>query len=714
MRPHCLKPLCLLVAGICSSPAIAQTTPAGSNALSEVLVVDQRDAQVERKTSDIQKIVISETEIERFGDATVGDVLRRLPGMTFTGPAGVTKDIRMRGLDKGYTQFLINGETVPSAKKERQIQVDRLPADMIERIEIIRNPSAMYDANGIGGTVNIVLKSRADGLTRLRAAYGRNGDMEVGDVVAQWSRRFDNLDVLLAASHTVGAEDVDEDKIAYNANGTVKQIELKDKPVRKDETLFAPRFVWHFGEDRLTLEPFISNGSERKDEPTTTYNANGTVNKSTDKDEDKTDNIGRLAARYDGKAGWGDWFVKLGAQEAEEKKDATTLEYRANGTLSKTTLEDETLRERGVYAGTGVSVALGSDHRLSAGLEWRDGDYRNRKTKTENGVNKSEAKDSFDIDETRLIAYLQDDWRINADHALTPGIRVERIERESTDSNDVTRKNDLTGTNPSLHYRWGLSEDLNLRASVARTVKLPKFDELNPFLKLDSGIYKGGNPDLEPETALGYELGLEQYFWGNRGVVGINFYRRDVDDFIQKEERLEGALRVERPYNVGEARFWGAELDWRIPLLRQGAHELTFTGNHSEMRGRVKVKGVSGTSEVKDMPPRVTNLGLDWLYRPTMWSAGFSMNYQPTFTTDGVNSDGVREVKRRDAATQLDLYMSKAISPAAELRLIAKNVLAVDKEEETTKYTTAGAISSHEWKVEHSRPMVMVTLESRF
>ncbi|PKO56694.1 MAG: hypothetical protein CVU28_02045, partial [Betaproteobacteria bacterium HGW-Betaproteobacteria-21] len=368
--------LALLAAGLTPS-VLAQAAGEVPKALASVVVVDQRDAQIERKASDIQKIVISETEIERYGDATVGDVLRRLPGMTSTGPAGVTKDIRIRGLEKGYTQFLINGEPVPSAKKDRQIQVDRLPADMIERIEIIRSPGAMYDAGGIGGTINIVLKSRADGLTRLRAAAGRNGDLEVGDVVAQWSRRIGDLDILLAASHTIGAEDIEEDKITYNANGTVKSSEVKGRPVRKDETLFAPRFVWHFGDDRLTLEPFASNGTERKDEPSTTYNGSGVATKRTEKDEDKSDNVARLAGRYDAKAAWGDWFVKLGSQEAKETKDAETLEFNSAGVRTKRTLEEETLHERGVYAGTGASFAVGANHRVSAGLEWRDGDYRN-------------------------------------------------------------------------------------------------------------------------------------------------------------------------------------------------------------------------------------------------------------------------------------------------------------------------------------------------
>jgi len=712
VRPVCIRMPALLVAGlVLPVSAVCADEP---KSLADVVVLDQRDAQIERKHQDIQKIIISEVEVERYGDATVGDVLRRLPGMTFTGPAGVTKDIRIRGLDKGYTQFLINGEPIPSAKKERQIQVDRLPADMIERIEIIRSPGAMYDSAGIGGTINIVLKRRADGVTRLRAAAGRNGDLDVGDVVAQWSRSFGNLDVLLAASHTVGAEDVKEDKVTYNANGTVKNAEPKAKPVKKDETLFAPRFVWHFGEDRLTLEPFMSNGREMKDEDTSTLNGSGTLTKRTLKDEDKSDNVSRLGGRYDGRTSWGDWFVKAGSQEAKETKDVESLEYNAAGNPSKRTIEDETLRERGIYAGTGVSFALGANHTVSAGLEWRDGEYRNEKTKIENGADKSDAKDRFTIDETRQIFYLQDEWRISDAHGLTPGIRVERTARESRDSADTSRKKDLVGTMPSLHYRWALQEDLNLRASVAKSVKLPKYDELNPFIKLESGVYKGGNPDLKPETAVGYELGLEQYFWGNRGIVGVNVYRRDVEDFVQKEQRVEGGLNVERPYNVGEAMFWGAELDWRVPLLRNGPHELSLTGNHSEMRGRVKVAGVAGSSEVKDMPRRMSNIGLDWLHRPTMWSAGININHQPRFTTNGINADGVREVKTREQQTLLDLYVGWAASSMAELRLIAKNVLAVDKEERTVKYTAAGAFSSDEWKRERSSPMVMMTLESRF
>lgn len=119
-----LSPLVLAIAFI-SAP-----TYAAEKTLEKVKVIANPEAE-ERRTNEIQTIIVNEAEVERYGDATVGDVLRRLPGMSFTGPAGVAKDVRVRGLDKGYTQFLINGEPVPGIAQDRQMQVDRLPADMI-------------------------------------------------------------------------------------------------------------------------------------------------------------------------------------------------------------------------------------------------------------------------------------------------------------------------------------------------------------------------------------------------------------------------------------------------------------------------------------------------------------------------------------------------------------------------------------------------------
>lgn len=719
-----LLPLVVLAQQTTPETAVAQAPMQKVASLSEVRVSDVRSAQAERKNAEIQKLVIAEEDVERYGDATVGDVLRRLPGMTFTGPAGVSKDIRMRGLEKGYTQFLINGEPVPGATQERQMQVDRLPADMIERIEIIRNASAEYDSAAIGGTVNIVLKNKAEDLTRLRAAYGKNGSLDVGDVVMQWSRSFDGLDVVMALSHTVGAEDVVENKDTLNAAGAVTAREGKPRPVKKAETLLTPRLTWRQGDDTLTLDPFVSSGTEDKLESARTRSANGVLTKGTDKTELKKDLLGRLAGRYDGKTAWGSWYARVGAQQGRSNKDVYNLESNGVGATTKRAQEIENIYDDQSYAAAGLGMALGS-HTLKSGVEHRLTDYEKNKTATEANNATSPlapkaagANDIYAITERRTAVFLQDEWHVADNHWLTPGIRYEITERNATDRTGVTRTGSHGAPNPSLHYRWAIDKDLILRSSLAQTLKLPKFDLVNPFLTTKSGTLaapdEAGNAALRPETAAGFELGVEKFFKGNRGLLGVNFYQRNIQDFIEKSTTQEGTRWVKRPYNAGHARVWGAELDWRVPVLHSGPHELTATGNHAEMRGVVSSAVGGMTYTIKDMAPRVSNVGLDWRHITSRWSAGFAVNFSPRYATESLNDDGLREVKTRNESTLLDVYVVKVFSPKAELRLVAKNLLSVKKDESTTKYNANGSFNAAETKVENSQPTVYVTFESRF
>ena len=727
--------LSVLAAAIIGLPLISHAAHAddGEKMLKQVVVTDQREAQIERKESNVSKIIISEEEIERFGDVSVGDILKRLPGTSFTGPAGVTKDVRMRGMDKGYTQFMINGEPVPGATKERQMQVDRLPADMIERIEIIRNPSAEYESGNVGGIVNIVFKQRIDEVTRTRLAFGRNGDMNVGDAIVQTSKRWGDFDLLLAASYTKGAEDVIEEKKTFDVKtGKVSGTEYKPKPVEKSEFLFTPRLTWRFGEDKLTLEPFISKGTEDKTENNTVTNTK-VVTSRVATTENKDDKIARLAGRYDGKTNWGNWYAKAGSQQTTSVKDKVTWTDSYNATTgaytgAKRATENEELEETINYTGAGLVMPLGDMHRVSTGVEVRFSDYSSRKPKTEQSFSakgvpgavsdKSGVRDKFDITEDKFIFYVQDEISLFKNHWLTPGIRYERTSRESQGGSGAALSDTQQASNPSLHYRWAVMDDLNIRSSITKTLKLPKFDQLNPLSELKTGSAsdpdKAGNAGLAPERALGLEAGFEKLFMANRGILGVNFYNRDVQDFVEERTKLEGTRYVKRPQNVGDAHFWGMELDLRFPLYEKRGHVLNLVGNHSELRGRIESPS-KGKIDVKEMPERVTNLGLDYRHRPSASFAGFSVNYVPEFSTNSTNDDGVLEEKTWGARTGLDLYFGKAFSPLAEIRLIARNVLSVEKEERTIKRDEkTGAITADEFKVERSKPTVMLTFESRF
>src|SRR3546814_16220278 len=77
---------------------------------------------------------------QRFEPNTVGDMVKRLPGAAFVGSDIMEYDgVQLRGLGGGYTQVLINGKKVPGAGDDRSFWVDRIPAEMVDRIDILRD-----------------------------------------------------------------------------------------------------------------------------------------------------------------------------------------------------------------------------------------------------------------------------------------------------------------------------------------------------------------------------------------------------------------------------------------------------------------------------------------------------------------------------------------------------------------------------------------------
>ena len=122
--------------------------------LGQVEIRGNRNNDTEvRRESTASKIVIGREEIEKQGDATLGEVLKRLPGVTVQGAPGRGGAIRMRGLGGGYTQILLDGERMPPG-----FSVDSLTPEQVERIEILRAPTAETGARAIAGTINIVLR----------------------------------------------------------------------------------------------------------------------------------------------------------------------------------------------------------------------------------------------------------------------------------------------------------------------------------------------------------------------------------------------------------------------------------------------------------------------------------------------------------------------------------------------------------------------------
>lgn len=158
-------PLALAMACVRDASRLPLSEEAGPTAYSSEQAADieqRRQALQERLNSPISKVIIPREDIVQFRDRRAGDILRRLPGVVMSSPGVRNRSARLRGLGTQYTQVLINGERISGGGERRDFELDRIPADMIERIEIIKNPSAEFSSDAVAGIVNIVLRQAPD------------------------------------------------------------------------------------------------------------------------------------------------------------------------------------------------------------------------------------------------------------------------------------------------------------------------------------------------------------------------------------------------------------------------------------------------------------------------------------------------------------------------------------------------------------------------
>jgi TonB-dependent receptor len=110
--------------------------------------------------------VMPESEIIALPNANVADAVGRLPGVTVQRDEGEAVYVQVRGLDPRLTNTTIDGVTIPSPESNvRQVLLAAIPADMVQSIELNKTLSANQDADGIGGSVNMVTKMAGEAPT---------------------------------------------------------------------------------------------------------------------------------------------------------------------------------------------------------------------------------------------------------------------------------------------------------------------------------------------------------------------------------------------------------------------------------------------------------------------------------------------------------------------------------------------------------------------
>jgi iron complex outermembrane receptor protein len=720
LRPSALVALLFATAGSHAQMAVNPK----ETILDAVRVKAAREEVDKRIEAPNPVVVIGREDIEKTNDLTLGDFLRRQPGISFTGPAGNIKDIRMRGLDKGYTQILIDGEPWLGSTKERQIQVDQLPMSMVERVEIIRSPLPDMPADGIGGTINIVLRRAS--ASELNVKLGAGAVWFDGTRQPQASLQINyakiwanGLSLELPVNFNLRRELKIKPKIVETfdaASGTrtslTESLEIENNRVR--EFTLRPRLVYKpDGVDTFTLNAFfnLNDGDKRKttENWTSLSPADGTGfigagSRVEDEDKDRSSLIvGAQWRRKLSQALTG--TVGLGTQRATEDKLKPKTSYNLLGEVTSTEVEDATVRGHSHKAYGNLRWAASDQHLLSSGVELRLDDRKDKKLK--NGVQQTGLGDRFDIDETKATLWLRDDWQIAPDHLLVPGFRYEHRRTESVAGDGSRRSGGSGALNPSVAYRWEFAKHWRARAAAAQTLRAPKFDNLSSAVASGSGTdtrpYKSGNPDLKPERAKGFDVGVEHDFFGRTAFAALNYSQRFITDAVENRTVLEAdGFYYSRPFNVpGTSRTRAIEVDTRFDLRPLGLRNVTVLANYSRFFSRK----AGSNSPLANQPNYVANTGMDWRVPALSTLFGWRYNYQGRIYKDSAEPESAQHL--------LDAFAYWDINRDWSLRVSGSNLLDTKKTKYKPTVNSSGVLTGLTREQERSGRGLLLTLETR-
>ena len=196
----------------------------------------------QRNRANISNIVASD-QIGRFPDANIGDALKRVPGITMQNDQGEARDIIVRGMAPQLNSVTINGQRVPSAEGDnRRVQMDLIPSDMIQLIEVNKVVTPDMDADAIGGSVNLVTRSvattkRVSGT--LASGYNFLSEEPIWTGALILANRFanDKLGAVLSMSynnHQFGSDNIEAEWIDHDDFGIITdEFQLRTYEVQR-------------------------------------------------------------------------------------------------------------------------------------------------------------------------------------------------------------------------------------------------------------------------------------------------------------------------------------------------------------------------------------------------------------------------------------------------------------------------------------------------
>lgn len=665
---------------------------------------DNSEIEARRLASPEPFAGVTRAEFERRANRRAGDIVARLPGVFMGGPPGENKDARLRGLDKEFSRTQVDGWQLPDGGEKRELQLNRVPADLVQEVRVLRNPSPEFESDGMAGRLDLRLRPlperAAVGEARV-AGGGRSGTGE-----SRWAasalfggRPTPRFGALVSFTYLDDPTDKSKHEEEFAPTGGLRKVKAEAERNRTTARDFFGSFGWSLPHGELALRPLrlqiAEDRTKEKRERDLTRPA--ASDEAREFETERKTKLGEgLALTYVQR-----WSAEGRAMDArvawqrlrEAKPGKFTEVWRERGGVFETDRlreEHERKGDRTVAADAKFTVPLDADgvHVLKVGWAVRARDRFRDKTAIERRapafapMAATGPKDTYFLDEIYWAVFVQDIWRVTPGLTALYGARFERVDlstRTRTEADVAARFDDF---NPALQMAWRARPDTAVKFAVSRALNRPKFDELSPYEQDTPNRIVIGNPRLQPARAWKADWGVD--FARRDAFWAANVFAKQIDGLIESVET--GEVRDGKPVvqvlNVGDGWVRGVELEQRLGLkwtevtALQG---LTFWTNQTWLRSELTEAATGRVRPFSGQPRFLANAGFD--YELGRFYLTVSARHVGRRSAD----DASAETKVQRAENPVDAALHVQVARGLSAFVEANNLTSAGKEEITTR-----------------------------
>jgi len=623
------RPIALFLAGMLTSPAFAAETTEKLADDESMIVTAEQELKQQPGVS-----TITAEDIKKNPPVNdLSDIIRKMPGVNLTGNGasgsrGNNRQIDIRGMGPENTLIMIDGVPVSSRNSvryswrgERDSRGDTnwVPAEMVERIEVIRGPAAArYGSGAAGGVVNIITKRPTNdwhGSLSLYTSQPENdkeGDTRRANFNLSGPLAGDALTMRLYGNINRTDADAFDINTAENGSYAAGREGVRNKDINtvlswKITPLQIIDFSWGYSRQGNIYAGDTQNSNSNASTDGLVESLYG----------DETNRMYRQSygIAHNGIWDWGTSKLNFNYEKTNNTRLQEGTAGRTEGMINSDTYATSRLESYRAGGEINFPLQLLVDQTVTLGAEWnRDelNDPASMLASNASGVNLpgssgDPSQRSSKNSATISSLFFEDNIAATDTTEVIPGLRFDY--------------HDQFGANwsPSLNVSQGLGDYFTLKAGIARVFKAPNLYQSTPGYLLStrgngcpiglSQCYLLGNDDLDAETSVNKEIGLE---FSNEGyVAGITWFRNDYKNkIVSGTEPVYSSTRpvynVLRWENGGKAIVEGLEGNLTIPLI---ADTLEWRSNATYMfRSESKETG----NPLSVIPEFTINSQLEW------------------------------------------------------------------------------------------------------